>query len=89
MHLEVVWVEEVAGWVHQGLLELGWQARAEVDRGVEWALERLRVVVKVAVNVMVMRHQQLMLALLTSSSRALLALGVVVVTHAQMVASDD
>ena len=67
VNLMVVWVEEVGGRVHQGLLVLGWKVCAEVDCGVQGALERLRVI-KVTVDMVVMRHQKLVLALLTSSS---------------------
>ena len=85
--LVVIWVEEVGGRVHQGLLVLRWQVRAEVDCGVQGALERLRVI-EVAVDMVVMRHQKLVLALLTSSStRALLALCVIMIP--QVMASDD
>ena len=85
--LVVVWVEEVRGRVHQGLLVLGWEVRAEVDCGVQGALERLRVI-EVTVDMVVMRHQKLVLALLTSSStRALLALCIIMIS--QMMASDD
>lgn len=87
MDLLVVCVKEVGGRVHQGLLVLGWQVRAEVDRGVQGALECLRVI-EVAVDMVVMRHKKLVLALLTSSStRALLALSIIMIP--QVMASDD
>lgn len=73
--------------MHQGLLVLRWQVRAEVDCGVQGALERLRVI-ELAVYMVVMRHQKLVLALLTSSStRALLTLCVIMIP--QVMASDD
>ena len=49
----IVRVEQVGGRVHQGLL--GRQVRAEVDCGVQRALERLRVI-EVAVDMLMVRH---------------------------------
>lgn len=79
----------IRGGVTSSRVGCWWEARAEVDCGVQRALKGLRVVIEAdTVLVLMSHHHKLMLALVTSSSPNL-HLMIILVATAHMMSRND